>query len=282
MLRNKLVRDLWHYRGQIGSVALLMASGIALFVALRSMHGYLLDSQSHYYRTQRFADAFVSLRRAPLSVADRVAAIPGVSAVEARIVADVLLDVPGATEVVTGRFVSVPDRQRPMLNDLVIQRGRYPSPVRRDELVVSSAFARAHGLDVGDRIGAVVNGRRQSFRIVGLGLSPEFVYEIRGGIDVFPESRRFGVMWAPRSTLAAAFDLEGAFNDLSIGVMSDAPIPEVIDRIDRVVDRYGGLGTYARADHVSHRFVSDEIAETRVTSILIPSIFLGVTAFLLH
>ena len=33
---------------------------------------------------------------------------------------------------------------------------------------------------------------------------------------------------------------------------------------------------------MSHRFLSDEIQETRVTSVLIPSIFLGVTAFLIH
>ena len=282
MLRRKLARDLWHYRGPIGSVALVMAAGIALFVALRSMHGYLRAAQTEYYRAERFADAFVSLRRAPLSVAERVAAIPGVTAVEPRIVADVLLDVPGATELVTGRFISVPDRERPMLNGLVIQRGRYPSALHRDEIVVSTAFARAHRLDVDQMIGAIVNGRRQNFRIVGLGLSPEFVYEIRGGIDVFPDSRRFGVMWATRSALAAPFDLEGAFNDLAIGVAPHANLRDVIEHTDRVVERYGGRGAYGRDDHVSHRFVSDEIAETRVTSILIPSIFLGVTAFLLH
>lgn len=282
VLRRKLTRDLWHYRGQIASVALVMAAGIALFVALRSMHGYLIGSRDDYYRAQRFANVFVSLRRAPLPVAERIAAISGVTAVEDRVVADVLLDVPGSTEVVTGRLVSVPDRQQSMLNGLVIQRGSYPSPVRRDEIVVSSAFARAHRLNVGDAIGAVINGQRQNFRIVGLGLSPEFVYEIRGGIDVFPDNRRFGVMWAPRSALAAAFDLEGAFNDLTIGVAPGASVRDVIERTDRVVEQYGGLGAYGREDHMSHRFVSDEIAETRVTSILIPSVFLGVTAFLLH
>ena len=282
VLRLKLVRDLWHYRGQMTAVVLVMASGIALFVALRSMNGYLRGAQEDYYRSARFADVFVSLRRAPLSVASRIAAIPGVTAVETRIVADVLLDVPGATEVVTGRFVSVPDRRRSMLNDLVIRRGQYPSPGRRDEIVLSSAFANAHHLDVGDRIGAVINGRRQTFRVVGIGLSPEFVYEIRGGVDLFPDNRRFGAVWAANSTLASAFDLVGAFNDLAVGVAPGTNIAEVIERTDRVVDRYGGLGAYSRDDQISHRFVTDEITETSVTSVLIPSIFLGVTAFLLH
>ena len=52
--------------------------------------------------------------------------------------------------------------------------------------------------------------------------------------------------------------------------------------VDRLLARYGGLGAYERKDQISDQFVTSEIAETEVTSILLPSIFLGVTAFLLH
>jgi putative ABC transport system permease protein len=280
MLARKLRRDLWHYRGQMVSVVAVMAAGIALFVALRSMHGYLRGSQEDYYRRQRFADVFVRVERAPESVAREVARIPGVVDVEARVVADVILDVPGDDGVVTGRLVSIPDRARGGLNAVHVARGRFPE--RRDEVVMSVAFARAHRLDVGARIGAVVNGRMERFRVVGLGQSPEFVYEIRGGTDLFPDNRRFGVIWVGHAALAAAFDLEGAFNDLAIGVSPGADTRAILERVDELTERYGGLGAHDREDQVSHRFVSDEIQETRVTSVIIPSIFLGVTAFLLH
>ena len=46
--------------------------------------------------------------------------------------------------------------------------------------------------------------------------------------------------------------------------------------------RYGGLSAYGRDDQVSHRFISDEIAQNRITSTWIPAIFLGVATFLLH
>ena len=280
MLHRKLRRDLWYYRGQILAVVLVMVAGIALFVSLRSMNGYLRTSLEDYYRRERFGDVFASLRRAPLSVAGDIAAIPGVAAVEARVVADVILDVTGAEEVVTGRLVSLPDTGPPALNRVVLDRGRLP--VHRGEVVVSAAFARAHHLVLDKRVGAVLNGRLQQLTIVGIGYSPEFVYEIRGGMEFFPDNRRFGILWIGRRELAGAFDLDGAFNDVVVRLERGAGERAVIDAIDGRLERYGGLGAYGREDHLSHRFVSDEIQETRVTSIFIPSIFLGITAFLLH
>lgn len=281
-LDRKLLRDLWHLRGQVVAITLVVACGIALFVTLRSMHGYLLTTQARYYEEYRFADVFVSLRQAPLAVAARAGALPGVTAAEPRIVRDVILDVPGLAEPATGRLISIPEDRQPRLDALHLRRGRWIAPGRRDEVLASEAFAKANGLDVGATLGAVINGRWQRLRIVGLALSPEYVYEIRGGGEVFPDNRRFGVIWMGRRALAAAFGMEGGFNDLTLALAPEARERDVIDRLDRLLARYGGLGAYGREDQTSHRFVSDEITETQVTSVAVPAIFLGVTAFLLH
>lgn len=281
-LDRKLVRDLWHLRGQMVAITLVVTCGIALFVTLRSMHSYLLTTQAGYYEDYRFADLFASFRQAPLDLLPRIGRLPGVAAAEPRIVRDVLLDVPGLAEPATGRLVSIPADRQPRLNALHLRRGRWISPGRRDEVLASEAFARANGLDVGDSVGAVINGRWQRLRITGLALSPEYIYEIRGGGEIFPDNRRFGVIWMGRAALAAAFDMEGGCNDLVLALAPGAREREVIDRLDRLLARYGGLGAYGREDQISHRFVSDEITETQVTSVAIPAIFLGVTAFLLH
>lgn len=293
-LQRKLVRDIWHLKGPFAAVTLVVASGVALFVTLRSMNGYLLETQAGYYRSHRFAQVFAALEEAPRSLAERIAALPGVAAVEPRIVAEVLLDVPGLAEPATGRLVSIPERPAPMLNALHLRSGRWVTPGRPDEVIASHAFATANGLGLGDRFGAVIHGRWQELTVVGTAISPEYVYEIRGAGEIFPDNRRFGVLWMGRESLEAAFDLEGSFNDVVLtlaprggsgGAAAEAArVAEarLIDRLDRLLAPWGGLGAYGRRDHVSHRFLSDEIAETRVTSILIPAIFLGVTAFLLH
>ncbi len=283
MLHRKLRRDVWHARGQLGAIALVLACGVALFVALRSMHGYLRYRQAAYYREARFADLFVQVTRAPRSVAAQARLLPGVTQVEPRVVATAVLDLPGRGDPATGLLVSLPRDPGRMLNAVVLRRGRLPAAARADEVLLSDAFARANGLGPGDSLGAILHGRWEWLQVTGTAISPEFIYEIPpGGGSLFPDNRHFGVLWLPEAGLAAAFDLTGAFNDLAISLGPGAVPAEVITRLDRLLAPWGGRGAYARADQVSHRFLDSEIGETRVTSVLLPGLFLAVTAFLLH
>ena len=280
--RNRMLyRDLWHLRGQVTAAALVVACGVAAFVSMRSTYETLLSAQMDYYASFRFADVFAQLKRAPQSLAARATAIPGVAQVRTRVVEHVTLDVPGLKEPAIGRLISIPDRPGPMINDLFLGRGRYVELGRDDEVIVSEAFATANGLNVGDSIGAVINGRWKRLRMVGAALSPEYIYEVGGG-TIFPDNRRFGVLWMGEQALAAAFNMEGAFNDLALTVSAGASQGDVIDHVDLLLARYGGLGAYGREDQVSHRFISDEISQNRITSTYIPAIFLSVAAFLLH
>lgn len=280
-LNRMLLRDLWHLRGQALAAALVVACGVASFVALYGTYLSLVTARASYYAAYRFADVFVQMKRAPESVAGHIRAIPGVAAVRTRVVKDVALDIPGLDEPATARLVSVPDQRRSMLNDLHIRRGRYIAARQPDEVLASEAFAIANRLEVGDTVGAVINGRWKRLRIVGIALSPEYIYEVGGG-TIFPDNRRFGVLWMGREALGAAFAMDGAFNDAAITLTADAVAADVIARLDQLLARYGGIGGYGREDQVSHRFISDEIAQNRVSATYVPAIFLGVAAFLLH
>lgn len=276
-----LWRDLWHLRGQVIAAALVVGCGMAAFVSMRATYESLLRARDDYYQAFRFADVFVSLKRAPSSIAARIAEIPGVAQVQTRVVLQVTLDVPGLAEPASGRLVSIPERPRPMLNDLSLRAGRYVEPGRDDEVIASEAFAVANNLQVGDSLGAVMNGRWKRLRIVGVALSPEYIYEVGAG-TLFPDNRRFGVLWMGETALASAYRMEGAFNDVTLALAAGASQADVIQHVDLLLARYGGLGAYGRDDQLSHRFISDEIGQNRVTSTFVPGIFLGVAAFLLH
>jgi putative ABC transport system permease protein len=280
-LDKKLSRDLWHMRSQLVTVALVVACGIATYVTMRGSYQSILDAQRSYYTRYRFADVFAHLKRAPNTVAANIAAIPGVAAVQTRTVVEVTLDVPGLNEPALGRLISIPERPVQMLNDVCIRRGRYLDPGRRDEVLVSESFATANGLKVGQTIGAVINGRWKPLRIAGVAISPEYVYEIRGA-EVFPDNRRFGVLWMSEKSLGPAFNMEGAFNDVALSLAPGASEAGVLARLDTLLEPYGGLGSYGRYDQLSHRFLSDEITQDRITGIFVPTIFLGVAAFLIH
>src|SRR5215475_6449266 len=250
-LNRKLVRDVVHLWGQVVAITLVVACGVASYIAMRSTYNSLLRSQEVYYEEYRFADVFAQLKRAPNSIAPRINEIPGVAKAETRVVADVTLDVPGLDEPAKGRIVSVPEKQTTMLNDLYLSEGRYIEPGQRDEVIASQTFANANGLKPGDSLAAIINGRWQKLRIVGLALSPEYVYEIRGG-EIFPDSRRSGVLWMSRESLGPAFNMDDAFNDVSLTLAPGAIEANVIERLDQLLDNYGGLGAYGRIDQISN------------------------------
>jgi putative ABC transport system permease protein len=280
-LNRKLLRDLRGQWGQAVAIALVLGCGVAAFVMAVNTLGSLRRTRDAYYERYRFADVFAHLKRAPDSLAGRVEAIPGVAQVQTRIVMPATLDVPGMIEPAAARLVSVPDRPAPMLNGLFLRKGRYVEAGHGGEVLVSEGFAQAHQLEPGDTVTAVLNGRKQPLRVVGVALSPEYVYSLGPG-QILPDDRRFGVFWMGHTALAGVFDMRGAFNDLTLTLTPGASEPEVLRRLDALTERHGGLGAYGRADQPSHEFLDNELNELRGMAVVVPSIFLGVAAFLLN
>ena len=280
-LDKKLLRDLWNMRGMAAAIGLVLVGGVSTFVMSLAAYDSLALTLKRYYEEQRFAEVFAQLKRAPESVADRIADLPGVDRVETRVVAPVTVDVEDFGDPVTGRLVSLPEFRAPTLNVPYLRAGRLPAPRSNVEIAISEDFALAHDLVPGDRLQVTIKGRRQSLRIVGVALSPEFMYAIPPGA-FFPDHQRFGIFWMGRRALATAFEMDGAFNDVALTLQAGAQAEDVITRIDRLLDRYGGLGAYAREDQFSHRFMTEELRQLETMATIFPVIFLSVAAFLLN
>ena len=278
-LNRKLFRELRHQRAQVFSIALLVACGVIAVVGMRSAYDSMRAALEEYYREYRFADVFASLTRAPESLARRIREIDGVSAVQTRVVAQATLAVPGLEGPATGLLASAPEPGS--LNALYLFAGRHVDPSRDDEVVVSTRFATENRLVPGDSLSAIVNGRRQRLRIVGIASSPDYLYEIATS-GFFADQRRFGILWMPRAALAAAARMEGAFNAVAVSLAPGASRRQVIDDLDRLLGRYGGVGAIARADQPSNMVLQDELGQLRATATVFPLFFLGIAAFLLN
>jgi putative ABC transport system permease protein len=279
-LDRKLLRDLWHLRGQVLAIAAVIMGGVATLVMSLSTYDSLVTTRDRFYAEYRLAHVFASLKRAPEPVAERLRALAGVEQVETRVTAGVKLEVQGFSDPITGLLISVPDRGEPLLNALHLKRGRTVQPDSGDEVVLSDSFADAHRFEPGDRLAAIINGKRKALTVVGVAVSPEYVYQIAPGA-MFPDFKRYGVLWAGRNTIAAAYDMQGAFNDVSLALARDADVRDVIDRVDAILDAFGGTGSIARADQLSNRFLVEELKQLQTMATLFPAIFLGVAAFLL-
>jgi putative ABC transport system permease protein len=280
-LDKKLVREVRRMWAQVLAIALVMASGVATFVLANGAYLSLEETRAAYYERHRFADLFATVTRAPLALTAAIKEIPGVAAVEPRISKLGLLDVPRLDAPATGMAISLPDHGSPLLNLPYVREGRLPEAGRTDEVLVNEAFAAAHRFRLGATFKAMLNGKKRELRVVGIALSPEFIYAIGPG-DLMPDDRRFAVMWMSRSALEAIFDLEGAFNDISIKLLPGTLEEPVMARIDELLARYGSAGVYPRKDQLSHAFLDAELRQLDALARVMPPIFLLVSAFLIN
>ncbi|TLD72704.1 FtsX-like permease family protein [Phragmitibacter flavus] len=280
-LDRKLLRDLGRMKGQMVAVSLVMACGLTMMIMTRSLILTLEGTRDAYYQTNRMADVFGSLKRAPMAMADRIAQLPGVAAVEPRVVVEVTLDLPWLTEPATGHIVSLPEDRPQILNQLFLRKGRMPRLDERREVVVGEAFALANKLELGDTVAAIINGRRDSLVITGIGLSPEFVFEARAG-ETLPDNKRFGVIWMNYRAVAVAYNMDGGFNDVCVDLAPGANAEEVIEQMDLLLENYGAFGAFTRKDQPSARRLDDELSVLRALSVVYPIVFLSVAAFMVN
>ncbi|HEX6836093.1 MAG TPA: ABC transporter permease, partial [Polyangia bacterium] len=280
-LDRALFRELGRLRAQVLTLSLVVAAGACVFVAMKVTVDALEGGREAYFRAQRFADLFVTLKRAPRSVAERLAAIDGVAEVDTRIAGEVPAFVRDRPQPSMVRLVSFDPRAAAPLDAVRIRRGRAPSAERDDEVVLNEPFAEANRLGPGDSLAAVLNGRLRRLRVVGVGISPEFLFTLPPGA-LAPNDERFGVAWMAPAPLESAFDMKGAFNDAVFRLAPGAVAGAVIADIDRLLVPYGGRGAYGRADQQSAKQLDVRIARIHGMLVFLPALFLLVAAFVLN
>lgn len=280
-LDRKLLRDLKLMWSQALTIALVVASGVGGFITSLSAVDSLALARDRFYAEGRFADVFASVKRAPDALADVLREVPGVADVQTTQEEIVRIELPGVVDPIIGQLIGL-DRRRPQqMNRVSVASGRLPDLHANSQLevLVSEAFAQAHHLRPGSTLTALINGRQRTLVVTGTALSPEFVF---AGLWGMPDTRGFGVFWLDRDALAAAYDMDGAFNRVSLKLAPGASEPAAIAGITRLLARYGGREAHGRADQTSHAMLDNEIKEQRVLGTVLPAIFLGVAAFLLN
>lgn len=279
-LDRKLLRDVWGLKTQVVSIALVIACGIGGFIGSLSTHGSLVWSRDNYYATARFPHVFANAKRAPQSLAERIRAIPGVVEVETRVVRDAQLSIPGVVPPMIARLIGIDFERAPGMNRLTLRSGRWPTPGVRGEVMVNQRFLEARNLQLGAVMNVLLNGKLERLTLVGTVLTPEYIYATRGG--GMPDDEWFAVLWTDAKSLAAAFNMEGAFNSVLLRLSRDISHERAVEALDAILEPYGGFGAVGREDQVSHKILTQEINQQRIFGTVLPAIFLLVAAFILN
>ncbi|MFC3685450.1 ABC transporter permease [Hydrogenophaga luteola] len=282
-LHTKLWRDLRRLRAQVLTIAVVVAIGVAGFVGMFAVHDSLKTSRDDFYADNRLADLFAGIKRAPVSLGERLRAIPGVAEVKLDVVFDAQVDLPEVVQPVTGRFIgldlSATQAGRQGLNALSLKQGRWPERGAQLEALVSDRFAAARQLKPGDVVHAILNGRHERIHLVGTAATPEYVFASQGGA---PDDTGFGIWWIDGARMTELFDMQGAFNQASLRLEAGVPERAVLTPLDRLLEPYGSIGAVGRDRQLSTKIVSDELAQLKVMGTVLPAIFLAVAMFILN
>ena len=280
-LDHKLLRDLVRIKGQALAIGSVIALGVLTLVMMQGLVSTLDQTRQAYYERYRLADVFAQVQRAPLQRVTQLAAIAGVNAIQTRINGEALIDLPQVAVPLRARALSLPDAGQPRLNAVYLSEGRTPRAQHGDEIMLLKGFADARGLGLGDGLVATMNGTQRRFTIVGLAESPEFLYTTPPG-ELAPDASRFAVIWMSNTALSAAYDMDGAFNEVLLSLTPDAQLAAVLRALDPLLEAYGGRGATGQAEQLSDRFIREEIAGLRASAFGVPPVFMAVAAFLLY
>ncbi len=287
-LDRKLLRDLRLMWSQALTIALVVASGIGGFITTLSAVDSLELARDRFYASGRFADVFAGVKRAPNALVPVLQGLPGVADVQATLEVVVRIELEHVGDPIVGQLIGVDRHQPQRLNRVSVRSGAAVDAAAllaermadgAIPVLVSEAFAVAHRLQPGARLQALINGKQRVLVMAGTGLSPEYIF---AGLWGMPDQRGFGVFWLDREVLAAAYDMNGAFNRLAIRLAPQADEVAVIAAVTDQLAPFGGREAIGRADQTSHAMLTNEIKEQHVLGTVLPTIFLAVAAFLLN
>ncbi len=283
ILDRKLLRDLWQNAGSLAAVVGILVAGVTVYVELGSSQRNLQHAQQSYYAQCRMAHFWVRVKKMPAAELQWLRQIPGVVQLQGRIGFYATVDLPDRAEVVNALVLSLPERPDGMLNRIVQRRGGYFTPRRDNQVIVSDAFARRHGLLPGHRIHVLLGDRRQELHVVGTAISSEFIYMMGPGA-ITPDAEHFGVLYVKHSFAEDVFDFQGAVNEV-LGRLSprgQRHVEAVLDLLQRRLKPYGVLSTTPLRDQPSHRFLTEEIEGLETFTYIMPTMFFAVAALVLH
>ena len=218
-LTKKMLRTMLRNRSQILAVIAVVTCGTACYILLASLHKNLELTRDTYYAQNRFADFEIQVERAPKSALYKLQEIPGVRQVRGRITEEVKLDIDGETEARIGKMVSVPDKGGNFLNSVVVVKGKFFDAGSQDEVIISEQFALANNLGVGDNLKVTADGKKHTLKIIGYGLSPEYVYIIRNIQELMPNPAKFGILWVTDDFAESALNMEAECQSSALSKM---------------------------------------------------------------
>jgi len=233
----KLFRDIWKSRIQYGAVALIIFLGVSVFICLYEAYLNLNMSYNTFYDRLNMADYWISVDGISRNAVKDMNEITGVEAY-GRIVNDLFIDMGSESgEKVSGRVISLPENQMPVVNMLDVEAGNYFSRSSGREILVERHFADYYNLKPGNWLTLAHDDVKASYRIRGIVMSPEHIWVVKNAQEPMATPRTFGVIFMPVRSAEKIFGMEGIVNEVTLSVAPNMDHEKIMAQVRTILER---------------------------------------------
>lgn len=276
ILLKKAIRSIWQGKRSYASCIALIALGIMSYVGFGSTGTKLMQSMDHMYAATNFGDAFAVVEGISPSMASHLARTPGVEQVGVATTANARFLHEGDA-VLSLHVISYDQDEEIPMNRPLLQEGEMP---RRGEIAVSQTFYRAQGLNIGDTVSLLSDGKQLRLTVSGVVLSPEYISEVGDGMS--GDGSTSGYAYVPPEEAAALAQNDGMANYVTFRFSPGVTYNEAEAVLRESLERYGLRSIYGQEDHPGHYSTWLSFANLTSISGMLAVLFLLVAVLVLY
>lgn len=270
-LFRKSLRDMQKSKAQFISIFIMATLAVSIMTGLDSIWFTVQNHADAMYRATNLSDLWVTVQNPSEQELHGILRIGGVTQAEKRFSADADTDLPGNP---TLHVYALGDGST--LDQPELQEGRFRKS--GGGAVLDSAFARAHGLKVGDRISIKLNGIWVRLPIDGLALSSEQVFALKNSATVMPDPKTYGFVVMHAGALESVYG-QKVYNQISVKAGPGADLSEVERQADAVIGD-DLIGVSLQKDSSSVSGVSGRVQQIKTLAGVFPLLFFLITALI--
>lgn len=278
-LDTRLVRMMKHSKGQFISVTVIVAVALCIYMLLNMTAMNLQGAVDYYYKLTNFNDIHVQVVKIPQGAAEEIQNMEGIKEVQGRVSVDVPMEVDDEDEKVKIRLISLP-REEEKIN-ILYHSGKGEAKLGNKDVILLEQFAVARDINPGDVITPRINGRLYELRVSGIAASSEFVYVMENEQTILPAPEKFGVAFVSEEFVQSVFGYQGSYNELLVTIDEASNIDDIIDSMEKKLDRYGVKRIIKREDQLSHTVLTQELDGLEMMAGTVPVLFLSVAAIII-
>ncbi|HOS68521.1 MAG TPA: FtsX-like permease family protein [Bacillota bacterium] len=275
----RLLRMVNHSKGQFVSVTVIVAVALCIYILFSITTININNAVEQYYGETNINDIVIELMRVPQAAVDDLKSIDGISNVQGRVSVDVPLQVDDKNERVNIRIVSIP-KNGGVINKLHTIKGNR-SELGDDNVILLQQFANARNIEIDEVITPYINGRTHNLRVSGIAASSEYIYLMENEQSLLPALDKFGVAYVTEAFAQSVFGYRGSYNEVLIKLAEQKNIEDVIDIVEKKLDKYGLKRITKLEDQLSNNVLMQKIEGIEMMSSVLPVMFLMVAAIII-